>query len=184
MSVRSVFPPAEVFQSATPADRTSYRSSMGVVRKQKEKNGRKTAGQSERRPCARAGYCRIALATALFRARHWLPAVLITLFALSIHAAIPFAPRPRTPTMPRTPTIHRAGRRSQPAAVARVAVTGGQSARGYLNRARAGGEARYQITSRALTAAWTSGIPDPPDLPPPTLTCSGRTIALVRSIEQ
>ena len=31
MSVRSVFPPAAVFQSATPADRTSYRSSLGFV---------------------------------------------------------------------------------------------------------------------------------------------------------
>ena len=67
--------------------------------------------------------CRSALTTALFRARHWLPAVPITLFALSIHAVILFAPLPRTPTMPRTPTIHRAGRHHQPAAVARVAVT-------------------------------------------------------------
>ena len=32
MSVRSVFPHPAVFQSATPADRTSYRSSLGVVR--------------------------------------------------------------------------------------------------------------------------------------------------------
>ena len=67
--------------------------------------------------------CRSALTTALFLARHWLPAVPITLFALSIHAVILFAPLPRTPTMPRTPTIHRAGRHHRPAAVARVAVT-------------------------------------------------------------
>ena len=58
--------------------------------------------------------CRSALTPALFCARHRLHAVPITLFALTIHAAIPYAPRPRTPTMPRPPTIHRAGRRSRP----------------------------------------------------------------------
>ena len=40
-------------------------------------------------------------------------------------------------------------------------------------RAEPAGSARYQITSRALTAAWTSGMPDPPDLTPPTL-CDDR----------
>lgn len=58
--------------------------------------------------------CRSALTPALFRARHWLHAVPITLFALTIRAVIPFAPRPRTLAMPRPPTTHRAGRRSRP----------------------------------------------------------------------
>ena len=58
--------------------------------------------------------CRSTLTLAPFRARHWLHAVPITLFARTIHATIPFAPRPQTLTVPRPPTVHCVGRRSRP----------------------------------------------------------------------
>ena len=48
--------------------------------------------------------CRSTLTLAPFRARHWLHAVPIPLFALAIHAVLPFAPRPRNAND--APTAH------------------------------------------------------------------------------
>ena len=60
MSVRSVFPPAAVFQSATPADRTSYRSSLGVVRARAARACVLVWQDAPRKACARAGVARRA----------------------------------------------------------------------------------------------------------------------------
>jgi len=60
VSVRSVFPPAAVFQSATPADRTSYRSSLGVVRARSARVCVLVWQDAPRKACARAGVARRA----------------------------------------------------------------------------------------------------------------------------
>ena len=60
MSVRSVFPRAAVFQSATPADRTSYRSSLGVVRARAARACVLVWQDAPRKACARAGVARRA----------------------------------------------------------------------------------------------------------------------------
>ena len=60
MSVRSVFLPRAVFQSATPADRTSYRSSLGVVRARAARACVLAWQGALRKACARAGVARRA----------------------------------------------------------------------------------------------------------------------------
>ena len=60
MSARSVFPPAAVFQSANPADRTSHRSSLGVVRVRAACACVLAWRDVPRKACARAGVARRA----------------------------------------------------------------------------------------------------------------------------
>ena len=60
MSVRSVFPRPAVFQSATPADRTSYRSSLGIARARAARACVLVWRNVPRKACARAGVARRA----------------------------------------------------------------------------------------------------------------------------
>ena len=55
-----MFPPAAVFQSATPADRTSHRSSLGVVRARSARVCVLVWQDAPRKACARAGVARRA----------------------------------------------------------------------------------------------------------------------------
>ena len=55
-----MFPRAAVFQSATPADRTSYRSSLGVVRARAARACVLEWQDAPRKACARAGLARRA----------------------------------------------------------------------------------------------------------------------------
>jgi hypothetical protein len=60
VSVRCVFPHTAVFQSATPAYRTSYRSSLGVVRARAARACVLVWRDVPRKACARAGVARRA----------------------------------------------------------------------------------------------------------------------------